>query len=65
MDSTEGGWTVVAECKKERIESNSDDCKRTQQAVTKPLNKKNTEKSKSGTFKPSSALRNPQIGEQF
>ena len=28
-DSTEGGWAVVAEYKKEPIGSDSDDCKRT------------------------------------
>ena len=63
--STEGGWAVVAEYEKEPIGSHSDDCKRTRQAETRALKKKNTEKSKSRAFKPSSILRNPRIGQQF
>ena len=65
VDSTEGGWAVVAEYEKESIGSNSDDCKRIRQAETRALKKKNTEKSKSSAFKPSSTLRNPRIGQQF
>ena len=64
-DSTEGGWAVVAEYEKEPIGSDSDDCKRIRQAETRALKKKNTEKSKSSAFKPSSTLRNPRIGQQF
>ena len=64
-DSTEGGWAVVAEYEKETIGSDSDDCKRIRQAETRALKKKNTEKSKSSAFKPSSTLRNPRIGQQF
>ena len=64
-DSTEGAWGVVAEDEKEPIGSDSDDCKRIQQAETRALKKKNSEKLKSGAFKPSSALRNPRIGQQF
>ena len=63
--STERGWAVVAEYEKEPIGSHSDDCKRIRQAETRALKKKNTEKSKSSAFKPSSILRNPRIGQQF
>ena len=55
--STERGWAVVAEYEKEPIRSHSDDCKRIRQAETRALKKKNTEKSKSRAFKPSSTLR--------
>ena len=65
VDSTEGGWAVVAEYEKKSIGSNSDDCKRIRQAETRALKKKDTEKSKSSAFKPSSTLRNPRIGQQF
>ena len=64
-DSTEGGWEVVAEYEKEPIGSNWDDCKRIRNAETRALKKKNTEKSKSGAFKPSPTLQNPRIGQQF
>ena len=64
-DSTEGGWAVVAECEKEPSGSNSDDCKRIREAETRALKKKNSKKSKSGSFKPSSTLRNLRIGQQF
>ena len=64
-DSTEVGWAVVAEYEKEPIGSDSDDCNRTRPAETRALKKNNTEKSKSSAFKPSSTLRNPQIGQQF
>ena len=64
-DSTEEGWAVVAEYEKEPIGSDSDDCKRIRQAETRALIKKNTEKSKSSAFKPSSTPRNPRIGQQF
>ena len=64
-DSTEGGWAVVAEYEKDPIGSDSDDCKKIRQAETRALKRKNTEKVKSGTFKPSSTLRNPRIGQQF
>ena len=57
-DSTEGGWAVVADYEKEPIGSDSDDCKRIWTAETRALRKKNTEKSKSGAFKPSSTIRN-------
>ena len=40
VDSTEGGWAVVAEYEKEPIGSNSDDCKRTRQAETRASKKK-------------------------
>ena len=53
VDSRERGWAVVAEYEKETIGSNSGDCKRIRQAETRAAKKKNTEKSKSGTFKPS------------
>ena len=53
-DSTEGGWAVVAEYEKGPIGSDPDDCKRIRKAETGALKKKNTEKSKSGAFKPSS-----------
>ena len=64
-DSTEGGWVVVAEYKKEPIWSDSDDCKRIRQAETRPPKNKNKGKSKSSALKPSSTLRNPRIGQQF
>ena len=64
-DSTEEGWAVVAEYEKEPIGSDSDDCKRTRQAETRALKKKNRKKSKSSAFKPSSTLRNPRIGQQL
>ena len=50
VDSTEGGWAVVAEYEKESIGSNSDDCKRIRQAETRALKKKNTEKIKIKLF---------------
>ena len=59
MDSTEGGWAVVAEFEKEPIVSDSDDCKRMRQAETRALKKENTEKSKSSAFQPLPTLRNP------
>ena len=65
VDSTEGGWAVLAKYEKEPIGSDSDDCKRIRQAETRALKRKNTEKVKSGAFKPSSTLRNQQIGQQF
>ena len=58
VDSTEGCWTVVAGYEKEPNGSDSDDCKRIRQAETRALKKKNTEKLKSGDFKPSSTLWN-------
>ena len=58
VDSRERCWAVAAEYKKEPVGSNSGDCKRIQQAETRAAKKKNTEKSKSGTFKPSSTLWN-------
>ena len=64
-DSTKEGWAVVAEYKKDPNGRDSDDCKRIRQAETRAHKKKNTEKSKLGTFKPSSTLRNSQIGQQF
>ena len=67
VDSTEGSWALVVEYEKEPIGCDSDDCKRTRQAETRALKKKNTNqiKSKSSSFKPSSTLRNPRIGQQF
>ena len=65
VDSTDGGWAVAGEYEKELIGSDSDDCKRIQEAETRSLEKKNTEKLKSGAFKPSSTLRNPRIGQQL
>ena len=65
VDSTEGGWAVVVEYEKEPIGSDSDYCKRIRQAESTPVKKKNTEKSKSGTFKPSFTLRNLRIAQQF
>ena len=58
-NSTEAGWAVVAEYEKEPIGSDSDDCKRIRQAETRALKRKNAEKVKLGTFKPSSTLQNP------
>ena len=65
VDSTEGGWAVVAEFEKEPIVSDSDDCKRMRQAETRALKKENTEKSKSSAFQPLPTLRNPRIKQQF
>ena len=45
-DSTEGGWAVVAEYKKEPIGSDLDDCKKIRQSETGVLKRKNTEKVK-------------------
>ena len=64
-DSTQGGWAVVAEYEKEPIGSDSDDCRRIRQAETRALKKKNTQKSKSSAFKPSSTLWNPRMGNTF
>ena len=58
VDSRERCWAVVAEYEKEPVGSNSGDCNRIRQAETRAAKKKNTEKSKSGTFKPSSTLWN-------
>ena len=63
-DSTEGCLAVVAEYEKEPIVSDSDDCKRIRLAEIRALKKNNTEKPKSGALKPSSTLRNPQIGQR-
>ena len=59
------GWAVVVEYEKEPIGSDLDYCKRIRQAETRALKKKNTEKSKSSAFKPSSTLRNPRKRQQF
>ena len=65
VDSRERCWAVVAEYENEPVGSNSGDCNRIRQAETRAAKKKNTEKSKSGTFKPSSTLWNSWIGQQF
>ena len=63
MDSTEVDWAVVAEYEKTPSRSHLlDYFKKIPQAETRTLKKKNTEKSKSGAFKPSSTIRNPRIG---
>ena len=63
MDSTEVGWAVVAEYGKTPSRSHLlDYFKKIPQAETGTLKKKNTKKSKSGAFKPSSTIRNPRIG---
>ena len=62
-DWTEGGRAVVADYEKEPVGSDSDDCKRIWPADTRALRKKNTEKSKSGAFKPSSTIRKVAVSE--
>ena len=65
-DSAEGGWSVAAEYERSQLEATQMIVREyDKQAKRRALKKKNTEKLKSNAFKPTSTLRNSQIGQQF